>query len=140
MTTGPRVNPAQAIGIYYSSPPTNTSGTATEILTDANGRVVTVDGSGGIIPPIGTSGTVTAVNSLATNQTLLTAANNTTGRFKITNTDANILRVKYGATATSSSFTVPIASGGTLEEYSYSGIVDGIWDADGSGAAVITTF
>lgn len=76
MTTGPRVNPAQAIGIYYSSPPTNTSGTATEILTDANGRIITIDGG---TAPVGggiTWGAPTAVAVTAgpTSTTLVAAA------------------------------------------------------------------
>jgi len=35
-----RVNPAQAIGIYYASPPTIADGDTGEVLLDANGRIV----------------------------------------------------------------------------------------------------
>jgi hypothetical protein len=83
---------------------------------------------------------ITSVDSAATNVTLLAEAANKTGRFVIVNTDANILYIKYGETASATDFTVALAEGDTLAEEGYFGIVDGIWASNGSGAAKITVF
>lgn len=90
------------------------------------------------IAPV-SSATVTSVNSANTNTTLL-AANTARRKVLITNTDANALRVKLGATASATSFSVAIPANGYWEmpDPPYTGIIDGIWDADGSGAAIIT--
>ncbi|HYE76826.1 MAG TPA: hypothetical protein VEI97_02475, partial [bacterium] len=58
--------------------------------------------------------------------------------FRIFNDSTEALYVKYGATATTSDFTVKIAAGGYLEENHYRGRVDGIWAANASGSARIT--
>lgn len=82
---------------------------------------------------------VTSVNSQATNVTLL-AASATRLRAAIVNTDANVLYIKYGATATTSDWSYQIGAGGTWDmPYRYTGIIDGIWAADGAGAAKITS-
>lgn len=82
---------------------------------------------------------VTTVNSTNSSTTLLAANANRIGA-TIHNTDANALYVKFGATASTSSFTVKIASDGYYEfaRPVYRGIVDGIWSADGAGLAAIT--
>lgn len=87
----------------------------------------------------GVTATVTAVNSSATSVTLL-AANTARLVATIHNTDANALYVKFGATASTTSFTVKIASDGYYEfpKPIYQGVVDGIWAGDGSGIAAIT--
>lgn len=84
--------------------------------------------------------TVTSVASAATSATLLAANANRIGA-TIHNSDANALFVKFGATATTTtSYTVKIAADGYYEfpHPVYRGIVDGIWAADGAGAAQIT--
>ncbi len=82
---------------------------------------------------------VTSVNSAATSAMLIPANGNRSG-VMITNTDANALYVKYGITASTLSFTVAIPANGYWEmpKPIYIGQIDGIWAADGSGAAIIT--
>ena len=96
-------------------------------------------GSSGIIPTVSSATVNAGVASAATSVTIV-AANAARRGLLLVNTDANILRIKYGATATASSFTVPIPSGGYWEmpQPIYLGIIDGIWDADGSGSAFVT--
>lgn len=83
---------------------------------------------------------VTSVDSLATNATLKDSNPGRRGLI-IENTDANALYVKYGATASATSFTFSLAQGGkyvmSLSEL-YTGRIDGIWAGNGSGAAKIT--
>jgi hypothetical protein len=85
------------------------------------------------------SSAVTSVNSTASSTTLLAANANRVGAM-IHNTDANALYVKFGASASATSFTVKIASDGYYEfpRPIYQGVVDGIWAGDGSGIAAIT--
>lgn len=55
--------------------------------------------------------------------------------------DADVaLYLKYGATASASSFTVKIAAGGYWEmpEPIYAGVVDGIWASSPTGSARVT--
>jgi hypothetical protein len=60
----------------------------------------------------------------------------------IVNTDANALYLRYGDTATAAAdgFTVIVPTNGTWEMPLpvYTGRIDGIWAADGSGVAEIT--
>jgi hypothetical protein len=79
------------------------------------------------------------VASSATSATLLPAQQWRNG-LMIFNTDANDLYIKYGTTASITSFTVKIPGGAYWEmpHPPYTGIIDGIWSADGSGSAVIT--
>lgn len=63
----------------------------------------------------------------------------------ITNTDANVLYLDLsGGTATSTSFSVAIAANGYYELPSnfavYTGLITGIWAADGTGSALVTEF
>lgn len=84
--------------------------------------------------------TLTQVNSSNTSQTILASNANRIGAL-IFNTDANNLYLAFTASAaTTSAFTVKIAAGGYYEfpQPVYRGQVTGIWDVDGSGAAVIT--
>jgi hypothetical protein len=86
------------------------------------------------------AGTVTSVDSSASSGTLL-AANTARKGVLIVNTDVNALLVKFGATASASSFTVRIPGNfgqWQMEAPIYTGIIDGIWEADGSGAAIVT--
>lgn len=84
---------------------------------------------------------ISSVDSTASSTTLL-AANIGRRGVIIVNTDANDLYLKYGTTATTASggWTVKIGSGGYWEmpQPIYTGIIDGIWSADGSGLAEIT--
>lgn len=76
------------------------------------------------------------VNSSASNVTLLSPASRRGGI--VFNDSTAALNVKFGATASASSFTYRMLPGATLEFPSpiYQGIVDGIWDS-ANGAARI---
>jgi len=82
---------------------------------------------------------LSAVASSDASQQLL-AANGLRSGMVIVNTDANALYIKYGTTASATSFTYLIAAGGTwtMPEPVFTGRIDGIWAADGSGSAYIT--
>lgn len=84
------------------------------------------------------SATTSNVNSSATSVTLL-AANPGRVSAYVFNDSTQVLYLKFGATASSTSYTVQIAAGGYYEFPMpiYTGIVDGIW-ASANGAARIT--
>lgn len=87
-----------------------------------------------------TSGaTVGALASAAASAQLL-AANPQRKGMIVTNTDANTLYLKYGAGASTTSFTVAIPVSGYWEmpRPVYAGRIDAIWSANGSGSAVYT--
>lgn len=79
---------------------------------------------------------LTNVASSATNVTLL-ASNKNRIEFVIYNDSTAVLYVKYGVTASTSSYTVQVPANGTLVEVNYTGEVDGIW-ASANGNARIT--
>jgi hypothetical protein len=86
------------------------------------------------------SATTTSVASATTNTTIV-AANSTRQSLSIFNDDANALLIKYGTTASSTSYKVKIQGSGYWERPDsdrYTGIVDGLWEADGSGSARVT--
>lgn len=82
---------------------------------------------------------VTSVADTASSTTLLAAA---AGRLGATvfNDSTEPLFVKFGTTASATSFTVKILAGGYFEfpQPVYTGRVDGIWNADAAGSARIT--
>jgi len=87
--------------------------------------------------PTVASPTVTQVASSASNVTLK-ASNGSRKGLLIFNDSTAILRVKFGATASSTSYTVQIAAGGYYEmpQPVYTGLVDGIWAAANGNAYV----
>ena len=109
--------------------------------TSANGDYASfaVDGNGAQFvrerPSI--TPAVTRVTSVATSTTLLTA--NAARRLAtIFNESTSVLFVKFGATASDTSYTVQVPAGGYYEVPGYySGIIDGIWST-ANGAAQIT--
>lgn len=81
---------------------------------------------------------VTSVNDTASSTTLLASNANRLG-FSVYNDSTVTLYLKYGATASLTSFTVPILAAGYFEDpWRYTGVVDAIWASDASGAARIT--
>ena len=108
-------------------------------------RAAPVQGAPGMIPvevaSFSATARISSVDSSATTGQLL-AANSGRKGVIIVNTDANSLYLKYGETATTASkgFTVIIQTNGTWEMPSpiYTGRIDGIWSANGSGYAEIT--
>ena len=104
--------------------------------------VVVLDTDGQPLTPAGgavSSATVTAVASSATSVEILAANAARRGVF-LTNTDANVVRVKYGTTASATSFTVALAQNGYWEMPLpvYNGVMHAIWDVDGAGSLIIT--
>ncbi len=89
------------------------------------------------------TGTKSAVASGVASVTIL-ASNAVRKGAMITNTDANVLYLDLsGGTATSTSFSVAIAANGFYELPNgplYTGLITGIWAADGSGSALVTEF
>lgn len=85
------------------------------------------------------SATVTSVNSSSSSQQLL-AANDSRHGVMAVNTDANACLLKYGSTASSTSFTVRIPANSYWEmpQPIYRGRIDVIWEGDGEGALVVT--
>jgi hypothetical protein len=110
------------------------------VLTDATG---TPYSSTNPIPsaPRATTGTKSAVNSAAVSTTLL-AANTSRKGATITNTDANALLIDgSGGTASATSYTYRVLTGGVVEvPFGYTGLITGIWEADGAGAAVVVEY
>lgn len=85
------------------------------------------------------SATLSAVADSASSVTLA-AANTARCFFTLVNDSTEILYLKYGATASLTSYTYKIAAGGTWEMPSpiYTGIIDGIWANNAAGSAYIT--
>lgn len=85
------------------------------------------------------SASITALASAATSAQLL-AANAARKGLILNNTDANAVLVKYGTTASATSFTVRITQNGYWEmPYPiYTGRIDAIWEVDGSGSLYAT--
>jgi hypothetical protein len=79
-----------------------------------------------------------SVNDTNSNTTLLASNANRLGA-TIYNDSTVALYVKLGATASTTSFTVKMSAGAYYEvPFNYTGIIDGIWASDASGAARIT--
>ena len=87
-----------------------------------------------------TTATCANVNSSATNVTLFAAAANTNGR-TVYNDSTAVLYLKFGATASTTSYTTQLAAGAYYEfpQPVYDGQVDGIW-ASANGAARLTSW
>lgn len=87
-----------------------------------------------------TAATLANVGSSATNVTLFAAAGDTNAR-AIYNDSTAVLYVKFGATASATSFTVQLAAGAYYEfpQPVYAGQVDGIW-ASANGSARVTSW
>lgn len=105
-----------------------------QISTDSAGRVLTKE-----LATIATTATLANVNDQATNATLQAANANRVG-WSCFNDSTSDLYVKFGATASATSFTVKVLAGQYYEmpKPVYTGIIDGIWTADASGAARLT--
>ncbi len=85
------------------------------------------------------TGNVTTVSASATNVTLL-SNNPERGGAIIFNDSASAVYVKFGETATTSSFTYKMGAGDHLvldaEAALYTGVIDGIWDTATGNARV----
>jgi hypothetical protein len=86
---------------------------------------------------IADTATLTSVADSAASQQLL-AANALRLGFRIFNDSTVTLYLKYGVTASLTSFTVSLPAGAFFSEDGYIGRVDGIWASDAAGSARIT--
>jgi hypothetical protein len=80
--------------------------------------------------------TLTNVSGSASSVTLK-AANSSRKKLIVFNDSSSNLYIKYGTTASASSFSYKLAPYDTLEEQTWTGLVTGIWDS-ATGAARIT--
>jgi hypothetical protein len=92
------------------------------------------------LPALAVAATVTSVNDAATNQTLL-SLNAARKGFILFNDSTQIAYVKLGTTATTADYSYQIPPNGFYESVGvgvYTGRIDCIWAADGTGAMKIT--
>jgi hypothetical protein len=91
----------------------------------------------------GTTSATAGLTSLASSASSAQAiASNTARRAMImTNTDANPVYIKFGTTASATSFTYIVPGGGTLEMFDqvFTGRIDAIWSAAGGGGSLYMT-
>ena len=106
-------------------------------VSSSNIRVV----ESGLSLPISSSAAETySIDDQATSATLLDANASRKG-WAIYNDSTSTLYLRFGATASTTAFTVALIAGAYYEQLGhgvYAGRVDGIWSADGSGAARVT--
>lgn len=120
----------------------NAAGVAVEV---SSSNPLPTSGGGGGGNPAGdgavNTGTSTQVASQATAITIL-AANAARYGATVYNDDANALYLLLGTgTVSATVYTVQIPSGGYYEvPYGFTGILTGLWAADGSGSARVTEF
>jgi hypothetical protein len=115
------------------------------VATDGSAALVPADGTNGLAVdvtrlPASSSASLASVADTTTSATLL-AANTARRGFAIFNDSASALFLKFGATASATSFTVRIEAGGYYEMYGagvYTGILDGLWAIDAAGDARVT--
>jgi len=113
-----------------------TTGLATSAnQATSNASLSSIDGK--LVDGIASSATLASIASSATSTTLQAANSNRIG-WLIHNDSTSALKVKFGATASATSFTVEIPSGDYFEMPTpiYTGVIDGIWDSANGSARV----
>lgn len=92
-----------------------------------------------VLPGRASTATLTSVADAATSATILAANTSRMGAI-IHNNSTAILYIKFGATASATSYTYRLEPNATWEMAApvYTGIIDGIWSANASGSAYIT--
>lgn len=108
------------------------------VHVDDNSGSLTVDNSGtfAVQSNQGATGTLSNVSGSATSVTLL-ASNAARRQAVIVNDSSAVLYVKFGTTASTTSYTYRLDPYDTLEVENYTGRIDGIW-ASATGAARVT--
>jgi ornithine carbamoyltransferase len=131
---------------------TNSNHRQVVVLGDpaTNAGVAAVDATAGLKVNLGADNDVTvtalAVAAAATlanvsdtsSSTTLLASNAARLAAIIYNDSTVGLYVKYGATASATSFTYFLDAGESYREERYTGVIDGIWESDASGTARVT--
>lgn len=110
-----------------------------DIGDDAFAEVVSTQPAAGSTGSKADTATLSNVNDSDSNQTLLAANPDRLGVIVVNDSTATLF-LKYGVTASATSFTYKIGPGSTWEMPGvvYTGIIDGIWDANAAGAARCT--
>lgn len=115
----------------------NGAGAAAVNIQDG-GNSITVDGA--VFAGKSATATLSNVADSATSVTLLAANANRNGA-TLYNDSSKACFVKFGTTASATSFTVKMLSDAYYEiPFYYTGIIDGIWAANSSGSMRITEF
>lgn len=141
-----------AAGVYQASPVTLLDGQTGRLrVTDSGALVVdvldssfTVSGpmtSAEFLANLRSTAAFTSVNSTNASTNILAANANRKGAV-IVNTDANILYLDLsGGTAATTRYAAALSTGEEYEvPFGVTGLITGIWAADGSGAALVTEF
>jgi hypothetical protein len=133
-------------GTQYTEGDVDTSVTGTAVMWEDTSDTLRVASatkplpvaliSGGLTPTKAGTATLTNVSG-ATSSTTLQAANGSRLAVEIYNDSTAVLYVKYGLTASASSYTRQLQAGESFREELYTGIVTGIW-ASATGAARVT--
>lgn len=84
---------------------------------------------------LGSTSDVSSVVSSATSVTLK-AANSNRKSLHIVNDSTKILRIKYGSTASATSYTHKLGVGDEIIITDYNGVVDGIWESANGNARI----
>ena len=125
-----------AINIGETASPATTSDAAGTLIGHLRGIVALLVAR--LFPKVSTA-TLANVTASATTGTLKALNTSRLGLVVVNDAD-KALYVKYGATASLTSYTVKIAAGGYWEmpQPIYTGVVDGIWETSPTGSARIT--
>lgn len=129
-----------ADNFIYNEPVTGTTIAAKDISGVQYQKVINTDSNGHSVLEQASTATLTSVTATASSTMLIDSNANRSGLIVFNDGDKT-LYLKYGTTASATSYTVQIASGGYWEMPSptYTGRIDGIWAATpSSGAARIT--
>jgi hypothetical protein len=129
-------------GIQYTQGDSDSTPTGTAAMAKDSSDVLkalAIDANNDLLvrPRRGSVATLSNVNDAAVSATLL-AANADRLKVMIYNDSTAALYIKYGVTASATSFTILLLPGGFHVEEHYTGRIDGIWASDASGAARIT--
>lgn len=141
-STGSASSSSSAAGTEYTEGGTDSSITGTAIMWEDSSDTLRAVSAAKPLPathiPSATP-TITTQADQATNATLL-SADATRRSWVILNDSDQLLYLKCGATATATDHTWQVPPGATIFCDFYNGRVDGIWAADSSGSARITSF
>lgn len=116
--------------------PYKQDGKATQVILDADGNIPVSGTLTTVDDTVSTSTDVSLASSASSAQ--LVAANTSRKGLLLNNTDANPVYIYYGTTATASKFSVRIPPNSYWEmpQPVYTGRIDAIWSADGSGSLI----
>lgn len=111
-------------------------GLVAPIVLDAAGKVP-VSGTFSSTPATAATSTLSNTSANASNVTVLAANASRLGAYLVNDAD-KIAYVKFGATATTTSYTRMLLPGGMMDVGIYIGKVDAIWEAGPTGAMRVT--